>query len=124
MAWEDFSSTTAVDRTAHAAGMPAGDLHFGERQPLFLLGDALPILASFPASCIDGCVTSPPCWGRRADSGGGIGLEEVYGQDVEGGDIHDVRHEVVTVAVSRGGAATTPAVLPAVSFWDRRHGQP
>src|SRR6266851_437399 len=40
------------------------------------------------------------------------------------GDIVDVRHEVVTVAVSRCGATTTPAVLPAVFYRDRRCGQP
>jgi hypothetical protein len=43
--------------------------------------------------------------------------------DLQGnGDIQRVRHEVVTVAVSRCLATTTPAVLPAVSYRDRRHG--
>src|SRR6266404_9352779 len=36
----------------------------------------------------------------------------------------DVRHEVVAVAVSRCCATTTPAVLSAVSYRDRRRGQP
>lgn len=49
-----------------------------ERRPLFLVGNALKILASFPPSCIDCCMTSPPYWGQRAYSGGGIGLEDAY----------------------------------------------
>jgi hypothetical protein len=40
------------------------------------------------------------------------------------GAILDVRHEVVAVAVSRCCAMTTPAVLSAVSYRDRRRGQP
>src|SRR5262245_17688495 len=53
------------------------------RHPLFLLGDALETLASFPAGCIDCCMTSPPYWGQRAYSGGGIGLEKSYPEYVE-----------------------------------------
>jgi DNA modification methylase len=49
-----------------------------DRQPLFLAGDAVTTLASFPSSCIDCCVTSPPYWGQRSYAGGGIGLEESY----------------------------------------------
>lgn len=67
---------------------PAGQVLFeylssGNRQPLFLLGDALATLASFPASCIDCCMTSPPYWGQRTYSGGGIGLERTYSEYVE-----------------------------------------
>jgi DNA modification methylase len=54
-----------------------------ERQPLFLLGDSLETLRSFPPACIDCCMTSPPYWGQRAYSGGGIGLEETYGKYIE-----------------------------------------
>ncbi len=38
-------------------------------------GDALDILKSFPSSSIDCCITSPPYWGQREYSNGGIGLE-------------------------------------------------
>src|SRR3989442_431700 len=54
-----------------------------ERQPLFLLGDARTALASFSPSCVDCCITSPPYWGQRAYSGGGIGLEETVVEYVE-----------------------------------------
>jgi DNA modification methylase len=47
-------------------------------QPLFLHGDASPILDELPAASIDCCMTSPPYWGQRSYSGGGIGLEERY----------------------------------------------
>jgi DNA modification methylase len=53
------------------------------RQPLFLLGDALTTLATFHAECIDCCMTSPPYWCQRAYSGGGIGLEETFGEYIE-----------------------------------------
>ena len=43
--------------------------------PLYLTGDALSVLAELPAESIDCCVTSPPYWGHRAYTGGGIGLE-------------------------------------------------
>src|SRR5438874_5207138 len=54
-----------------------------EKHPLFLLGDALQTLASFPAESIDCCMTSPPYWGQRAYAGGGIGLEATYAEYVE-----------------------------------------
>ncbi|MBI3822137.1 MAG: site-specific DNA-methyltransferase [Planctomycetes bacterium] len=43
--------------------------------PLFLAGDSLHTLNSFPAGCMDCCMTSPPYWGQRSYSDGGIGLE-------------------------------------------------
>ncbi len=49
-----------------------------ERKPLFLLGDSLKVLSSFPSGCLDCCLTSPPYWGQRSYAGGGIGLEENY----------------------------------------------
>lgn len=68
--------------------MPAGEvfleyLSSENRQPLFLLGDALTTIASFPVNCIDCCMTSPPYWGQRAYSGGGIGLENTYSKYIE-----------------------------------------
>src|SRR4051794_11255530 len=53
------------------------------RNPLFLHGDSLQTLRTFPAACIDFCMTSPPYWGQRAYSGGGIGMEETPGEYVE-----------------------------------------
>lgn len=46
--------------------------------PLFLCGDASVVLDELPAESIDCCMTSPPYWGQRSYSGGGIGLEERY----------------------------------------------
>ena len=46
--------------------------------PLFMLGDALPILAQIPDESIDFCITSPPYWNKRQYHSGGIGLEEDY----------------------------------------------
>ena len=60
--------------------MVADYLSGSELQPLFIAGDALRVLASFPPGCIDVCMTSPPYWGQRAYSGGGIGLEDAYGE--------------------------------------------
>jgi DNA modification methylase len=53
------------------------------RQPLFLHGDSLSVLTCFPAGCIDCMMTSPPYWGQRAYSGGGIGLEVTHGEYIE-----------------------------------------
>jgi DNA modification methylase len=46
--------------------------------PLFIHGDSLTVLDDLPAESIDCCMTSPPYWGQRSYSGGGIGLEERY----------------------------------------------
>jgi DNA modification methylase len=46
--------------------------------PLFLNGDALTVLDELPIESIDCSMTSPPYWGQRSYSGGGIGLEERY----------------------------------------------
>lgn len=81
--WESALSMTGVDRTMQASGVLPDYLHSGERQPLFIVGDALPILASLPEGCIDCCMTSPPYWGQRAYSGGGIGLEETSNKYIE-----------------------------------------
>ncbi|MBE5394357.1 site-specific DNA-methyltransferase [Brevibacillus borstelensis] len=49
-----------------------------DRNPLFLQGDALEVLKQLPDESIDFCMTSPPYWGKRQYSGGGIGLEKDY----------------------------------------------
>lgn len=47
-------------------------------QPLLMLGDALAVLRALPDESIDFAMTSPPYWGKREYSGGGIGLEPEY----------------------------------------------
>jgi len=49
-----------------------------ERTPLFLQGDVVALLATFPSACIDCALTSPPYWGQRAYVSGGIGLEGTW----------------------------------------------
>ena len=47
-------------------------------RPLLLGGDSLEVLSSFPRECIDCAMTSPPYWGQRQYSTGGIGLESDF----------------------------------------------
>ena len=47
-------------------------------QPMFMLGNAQSVLRSLPDESIDFAMTSPPYWGKREYSGGGIGLELEY----------------------------------------------
>ncbi|MEX0711066.1 MAG: site-specific DNA-methyltransferase [Pirellulales bacterium] len=47
-------------------------------RPVFLQGDALRVLSELPSGSVDCCMTSPPYWGHRSYTGGGIGLEEDY----------------------------------------------
>lgn len=51
--------------------------------PLFILGGAHGVLKTFPDEIIDCTMTSPPYWGQRSYSGGGIGLESTYQEYVE-----------------------------------------
>ncbi len=44
-------------------------------RPLFIQGEALQILSTFPNESIDCCMTSPPYWGQRQYAVTGIGLE-------------------------------------------------
>lgn len=46
--------------------------------PLFICGDALDILKSFPNQSIDFCMTSPPYWGQREYDRNSIGLEDDF----------------------------------------------
>jgi len=43
--------------------------------PLFMCGDARVVLAELPPASVDFVMTSPPYWGKRQYSNGGIGLE-------------------------------------------------
>jgi len=51
--------------------------------PMFIHGDALSVLRTFPDESIDCSMTSPPYWGQRSYSGGGMGLEISYEEYVE-----------------------------------------
>jgi len=53
------------------------------RTPLFRAGDCLELLGLIPSESVDFCMTSPPYWGQRSYSGGGIGLEPNYVQYVD-----------------------------------------
>lgn len=46
--------------------------------PDFIVGDAVDVLSKMPSASVDCIVTSPPYWGKREYSGGGIGLESTY----------------------------------------------
>lgn len=48
------------------------------KAPLLMHGDALEILKTFPCASVDCVMTSPPYWGKREYSDGGIGLEKDY----------------------------------------------
>ena len=54
-----------------------------EYRPLFLQSDALATLSAIPTGCIDCALTSPPYWGQREYSNGGIGLEPTWEKYVE-----------------------------------------
>lgn len=53
-------------------------LSSGGRRPLFLHGDALDLLRGFPEESFDFAMTSPPYWGQRVYSDGGIGAEPTH----------------------------------------------
>jgi DNA modification methylase len=50
------------------------------KAPLFLLGDCQNVLSAIPDNSIDCIITSPPYWGQRQYSGGGIGLENSFNE--------------------------------------------
>ena len=54
-----------------------------QKEPLFLLGDCLNSLDLIPDNSIDCIITSPPYWGHRLYSGGGIGLEATYSEYID-----------------------------------------
>ncbi len=69
-------------------------------KPLFLHGDALDVLRSFPDQCIDCCMTSPPYWGKRQYAVEGIGLENDYREFVK--DLSEIIFEVKRVLKDTG----------------------
>ncbi len=63
-----------TDRAERLVSAPQMELH---------RGDALQVLSTMPDGSIDCCVTSPPYWGQREYSGGGVGLEQTVGEYVD-----------------------------------------
>lgn len=51
--------------------------------PLFIQGEALNVLATFPDNSIDMAITSPPYYMKREYLAGGIGLESNYQEYIE-----------------------------------------
>jgi DNA modification methylase len=74
-----------------------------DKEPLFLLGDCLNSLALIPDNSVDCIITSPPYWGHRQYSGGGIGLETTYIEYIN--NLFDITNELYRV------------LKPSGSFW-------
>ena len=66
------SRAAAVQRAAQRIERYLGR---SDTTPLVVEGNALEVLRALPADCIDMVLTSPPYWGQRRYSGGGIGQE-------------------------------------------------
>jgi DNA modification methylase len=72
-------------------------------RPLFYCGDSVSILKELPSESIDFCMTSPPYWGQRQYSSGGIGLEDKYADYIQ--HLLDIFQEIHRV------------LKPTGSFW-------
>jgi len=68
--------------------------------PLYLHGDVISILKNIPDNSIDCCITSPPYWGQRQYSNGGIGLEESFKDFIN--NLLDVTSEIKRVLKETG----------------------
>lgn len=75
----------------------------GDIRPLFMCADSIAGLKELPADSVDCAMTSPPYWGQRAYSGGGIGLE---------GDWREYVENVLAVVVE-----LRRVLKPTGSFW-------
>lgn len=53
------------------------------KKPLFALGNNVEVLRQLPSEAIDCAMTSPPYWGMREYSNGGIGLESSYEEYIQ-----------------------------------------
>jgi DNA modification methylase len=51
--------------------------------PLYLNGDIIEVIQQLPDNSIDCCITSPPYWGQRQYSNGGIGLEKNFDEFID-----------------------------------------
>ena len=67
-----------IARTTESVACLDAYLEGSRHLPLFVAGDALQVLRQFPADTFDCCMTSPPYWGKREYSDGGIGLESCH----------------------------------------------
>lgn len=67
-----------MTRTVQTEAELAKYLKSESRKPQFVVGDSASVLSSFPESCIDFCMTSPPYWGHHLYSGEGIGQEATF----------------------------------------------
>lgn len=100
--WRRFSMDTFIGSVLASTGIDAY-LESQDRNPLFLAGDSLQSLRSFPRECIDCCMTSPPYWGQRSYSNGGMGLEAAPEEYIE--HLLDLTREIKRV------------LKPTGSFW-------
>ncbi|MBA4408990.1 MAG: site-specific DNA-methyltransferase [Bacteroidota bacterium] len=52
-------------------------------EPFLVCGDSFELLSKLPSCTVDCIITSPPYWGHRLYSGGGIGLENTYSEYIK-----------------------------------------
>lgn len=72
-------------------------------QPELICGDALEVLARFPANSVDCVITSPPYYHKRQYLSGGIGLEP---------DFHDYLDNLLAIT-----SQIYRVLKPTGSFW-------
>ena len=70
------------------------------KDPLLLCGDCEILLKSIPDKSIDCVVTSPPYWGHREYSGGGIGQEKSYEEFIK--NLFKITNEIYRVLKTNG----------------------
>ena len=51
--------------------------------PIFFHGDSLAVLDELPTASVDCAMTSPPYWGQRSYTSGGIGLEDDFPEYID-----------------------------------------
>ena len=68
--------------------------------PLLLCGDSLQILQKIPRNSIDMVITSPPYWGKREYTNGGIGLEDEYNSFIS--NLLQIMYEVKRILKQEG----------------------
>jgi len=68
--------------------------------PLLLCGDSLQILRKIPQNSVDMVITSPPYWGKREYTSGGIGLEQNYNSFID--NLLQVIYEIKRILKQEG----------------------
>jgi len=71
-----------------------------DKEPLFVPGDCLQSLSLIPDNSIDCVVTSPPYWGHRQYSGGGIGQEATHDEYID--NLAEITKELYRVLKETG----------------------